>query len=142
MERNINYESRTPVWNGLGTDISDCRTTAEALAKSGLDFTVHQTDVVTDELFPIPLRGFKANIKDDGTPLGIVSTKYKVVQNTDAFGFLDGLVEEGMKFERAGGLQNGRKVHGSTMRDRWACQHRSATVPAGSVHQYAFLVLR
>ena len=110
MERIIDYTARTPVWNGLGTDISACRTVDEALAKSGLDFTVHQTDVITDELYPIPLRGFKANVKDDGTPLGIVSTKYKVVQNSDAFGFLDGLVDEGMKFERAGGLQNGRKV--------------------------------
>ena len=110
MEQIIDYTKRAPVWNGLGTDISSCRSVDEALAKSGLDFTVHQADLVTDELHPIPLRGFKANIKDDGTPLGIVSTKYKVVQNTDAFGFLDGLVEEGMKFERAGGLQNGRKV--------------------------------
>lgn len=108
--RTINYAARTPVWNGLGTDISHCKSVSEALATSGLDFTVRQENIVTDNLFPIPLEGFKANVKDDGTPLGIVSTKYKLVQNADAFAFLDNLVEEGMKFERAGGLQNGRKV--------------------------------
>jgi len=108
--RTINYAARHPVWSGLGTDISGCSSINEALGVSGLDFTVRQENVMTDELYPIPLNGFKANIKDDGTPLGIVSTKYKVVQNQDAFAFLDGLVDEGMKFERAGGLQNGRKV--------------------------------
>lgn len=108
--RNINYAERQPVWNGLGTDVSDCRSVEEALCRSGLDFTVRQADIMTDDEYPIALPGFKANIKNDGTPLGIVSTKYKVVQNEDAFAFLDDLAEEGMKFERAGGLQNGRKV--------------------------------
>lgn len=108
--KTINYETRKPVWNGLGTDISDCRSVSEALEKSGLDFSVYQTGVITEEPYPIPLTGFKANIKDDGTPLGIVTNKYKLVQNADAFAFLDSLVDEGMKFERAGGLQNGRKV--------------------------------
>jgi len=106
----INYSQRQPVWSGLGTDISNCRTVDEALYQSGLDFEVRQADIITNDLFPIPLKGFKANIKDDGTPLGIVSTKYSVVQNRDGFSFLNDLVDERMKFERAGGLQNGRKV--------------------------------
>ena len=108
--KTINYAERRPVWSGLGTDISRCSNISEALFVSGLDFTVRQENIQTSEACPIPLDGFRANIKDDGTPLGIVSTKYKVVQNADAFAFLDSLVEEGMKFERAGGLQNGRKV--------------------------------
>ena len=108
--KTINYSERRPVWSGLGTDISRCSSISEALVVSGLDFTVRQENIQTSEACPIPLDGFRANIKDDGTPLGIVSTKYKVVQNADAFAFLDSLVEEGMKFERAGGLQNGRKV--------------------------------
>ena len=108
--KTINYAERRPVWSGLGTDISRCSNISEALFVSGLDFTVRQENIQTSEDCPIPLDGFRANIKDDGTPLGIVSTKYKVVQNADAFAFLDSLVEEGMKFERAGGLQNGRKV--------------------------------
>ena len=108
--KTINYAERRPVWSGLGTDISSCGNISEALFVSGLDFTVRQENIQTSEACPIPLDGFRANIKDDGTPLGIVSTKYKVVQNADAFAFLDSLVEEGMKFERAGGLQNGRKV--------------------------------
>lgn len=106
----INYAARTPVWSGLGQDISNCTTVDEALELSGLDFTVHQEDIQTSADLPVPLHGFKANVKDDGTPLGIVSTKYQVVQNRDAFAFLDDLAGEGMHFVRAGGLQNGRKV--------------------------------
>ena len=110
MANTINYKERRPVWNGLGTDISHCTTVDEALHDSGLDFNVYQTNIVTDELYPIPLNGFKANIKDDGTPLGVVSTKYTLIPNRQAFSFLSTLVDEGMRFERAGGLQNGRKV--------------------------------
>ena len=75
--KTINYAERRPVWSGLGTDISRCGSVEEALRVSGLDFTVRQENIQTDELYPISLGGFKANIKDDGTPLGIVSTKYK-----------------------------------------------------------------
>ena len=110
MDNTIDYTARKPVWSGLGRDISGCRSIDEALAVSGLDFQVRQANVCTDDGNYIPLRGFKANVKDDGTPLGIVTTKYKVVQNADAFGFLDSLISDGMKLERAGGLQDGRKV--------------------------------
>lgn len=108
--RTINYAARTPIWNGLGQDISRCTTVEEALEQSGLDFTVHQEDIQTSADCPIPLEGYKANVRDDGTPLGIVSTRYRVVQNRDAFAFLDDLAREGMHFVRAGGLQHGRKV--------------------------------
>lgn len=108
--RTINYAARTPIWNGLGQDISRCTTVEEALEQSGLDFTVHQEDIQTSADCPIPLEGYKANVREDGTPLGIVSTRYRVVQNRYAFAFLNELVGEGMRFERAGGLQHGRKV--------------------------------
>lgn len=85
--RAINYAERKPVWSGLGTDISGFCSVDEALRVSSLNFTVRQRqeNIQTDERCPISLGGFKANIKDDGTPLGIVTTKYKVVQNADAF---------------------------------------------------------
>ena len=42
--------------------------------------------------------------------LGIVSDKYKVVQNEDAFQFTDDLLGAGVTYETAGALQGGRKV--------------------------------
>ena len=55
--------------------------------------------------------GFKANIRDqDGQVLGVVTDRYKVVQNEDAFAFTDELLGEGVSYETAGSLQNGRRI--------------------------------
>lgn len=55
--------------------------------------------------------GFKANRReDDGAVLGIVSDDYKVVQNEEAFRFLDALIGSDLHFETAGSLMNGKRV--------------------------------
>ena len=41
--------------------------------------------------------------------MGIVSDRYKVVQNQDAFQFTDELLGEGVTYETAGSLQIGRE---------------------------------
>ena len=40
----------------------------------------------------------------------MVTDRYKVVQNTEAFAFTDNLLGEGVKYETAGSLQGGKKV--------------------------------
>lgn len=40
----------------------------------------------------------------------MVSDRYKVVQNTDAFSFTDELIGKGVRYETAGSLQEGKKV--------------------------------
>ena len=56
-------------------------------------------------------RGFKANVRDtDQQILGVVTDRYKVVQNEDAFAFTDQLLGEGVSYETAGSLQNGRRI--------------------------------
>jgi phage/plasmid-like protein (TIGR03299 family) len=42
--------------------------------------------------------------------LGVVSDRYKVIQNEDAFAFTDELLGEGVCYETAGSLQEGKKV--------------------------------
>lgn len=42
--------------------------------------------------------------------LGVVSDRYKVIQNEEAFAFTDGLLGEGVRYETAGSLLEGRKV--------------------------------
>lgn len=54
---------------------------------------------------------FKANIREsDNKVLGVVTDRYKVVQNKEAFAFTDSLIGEGCKYETAGSLQEGRKI--------------------------------
>ena len=53
----------------------------------------------------ISIEGFKANVRDkDNSVLGIVTDRYKVVQNYEAFAFTDALLGEGIQYETAGSL--------------------------------------
>ena len=58
-----------------------------------------------------PVEGYKANIRDtDRRALGVVTDRYKVVQNHEAFAFTDSLLKEGVRYETAGSLQGGRRI--------------------------------
>lgn len=96
-------------WHGLGNIIEFEPDSYQALVASGLDWSVVQKDVYVDGKV---LEGYKANVRDsDNTVLGIVSNRYKIVQNKDAFGFLDDVVDgKNTKYETAGSLRGGRSV--------------------------------
>ena len=100
---------REAPWHGLGVRVESALSSEEALELSGLNWTVVQRPIMTSTYDLIP--GYKANVRDtDGSVLGIVSDRYKVVQNEDAFQFTDDLLGEGVTYETAGSLQGGRKV--------------------------------
>ena len=99
---------RVAPWHGLGTCVEEALNSQEALEKSGLNWTVEQQPILTGSSI-IP--GYRANIRDmDKKILGVVSDRYKVVQNAEAFAFTDALLGEGVKYETAGSLQEGRKI--------------------------------
>ena len=103
------FYTREKPWHGLGTRVEAAPTSADALICAGLDWLVEQRDVYTEYSNIIP--GYKANTRNtDETILGIVSNRYKVVQNVDAFQFTDDLLGAGVTYETAGALQGGRKV--------------------------------
>lgn len=109
----INVETmfyvREKPWHGLGKEVKEAPASKDALILAGLDWRVEQHKVMTEE--GIPLKGFLANVRDrDKKVLGVVTDKYKVVQNEDAFAFTDELLGEGVTYETAGSLQEGRKV--------------------------------
>ena len=100
---------REKPWHGLGTEVSEALASLDALVYAGLDWRVEQKKVCTEDGVPIP--GYKANVRStDHAALGIVSDRYKVVQNDAAFQFTDDLLGEGVTYETAGALQGGRKV--------------------------------
>lgn len=102
------YVRETP-WHGLGTKVMEAPSSADALRLAGLDWKVVQESVYTANGERVP--GFYANIRDkDRRTLGVVSDRYKVVQNEEAFAFTDALLGAGVRYETAGSLQNGRKV--------------------------------
>lgn len=102
------YVRETP-WHGLGTKVNEAPTSKDALIYAGLDWKVIQNSVYTQDGSLI--LGYKANIRStDRSVLGIVSDRYRIVQNQDAFQFTDDLLGEGVTYETAGSLQGGRKV--------------------------------
>lgn len=103
------FYTREKPWHGLGTMVQEAPSSADALVLAGLDWSVIQKLIETEDGIPVP--GFKANIRgSDGQVLGVVSDRYKVVQNTEAFAFSDELLGEGVTYETAGSLQNGRRT--------------------------------
>lgn len=106
------YVRQVP-WHGLGTMVQEAPTSEDALHIAELDWRVEQTPVFTDEGIEIP--GYKANRRNtDGSILGIVSDRYRIVQNTEAFEFTDAIVgetEDGVvKYETAGSLCGGKRI--------------------------------
>ena len=100
---------REKPWHGLGTEVQEAPTSADALRFAGLDWKVEQEPVCNARGGIIP--GYKANVRDrDGSVLGIVGTRYKVVQNADAFNFTDGLIGGEVRYETAGSLRGGRQI--------------------------------
>ena len=103
------FSVREKPWHGLGTIVAEAPSSADALKLAGLDWNVVQEPIFTD--FNEPVEGYKANVRDsDRKVLGVVSDRYKVVQNTDAFSFTDELLGKGVRYETAGSLQEGKKV--------------------------------
>lgn len=102
------YVRETP-WHGLGTKVIEAPTSKEALVAAGLDWRVLQEPIYTGSEEPID--GYKANIRDrDRRVLGVVTDRYKVIQNEEAFAFTDALLGDGVRYETAGSLQEGKKV--------------------------------
>lgn len=102
------YVRETP-WHGLGTKVQEAPTSKDVLILAGLDWHVVQEPVYTgqNEL----VQGYKANVRDsDRKVLGVVTDRYKIVQNEEAFSFTDALLGEGVRYETAGSLQGGKSV--------------------------------
>ena len=96
-------------WHGLGTVIDGTATSDEAIRMAGLDW-----DVVQNQIFDPKgklIKGYKVNQRStDGMDLGIVTNRYKIVQNREAFAFTDALLGEGVTYETAGSLASGKRV--------------------------------
>ena len=102
------YVRKAP-WHGLGTRVMEAPDSKGALELAGLNWKVLQEPIYTTEGEPIC--GYKANVRDsDRKVLGVVSDRYKIVQNQEAFAFTDELLGEGVRYETAGSLQGGKRV--------------------------------
>ena len=113
MSHNINeermfYYGETP-WHGVGTELKQPATAREAIEAARLDYKVQLHPVMTD--FKVINNVMATARHDNQDVLGIVSPKYRIIQNTEAFSFFDGVVGEGQAiYHTAGALGKGERI--------------------------------
>lgn len=104
------FSVRLTPWHGMGEVIQENpRTSREAIVAAKLDWEVNQ--------FPVMVNGNElpatlGNVRmDTGECLGLVTDRYQVVQNAEAFDFADYMMNnEDIRYETAGSLRNGRQI--------------------------------
>lgn len=114
MENDMIFSaSRVVPWHGLGIVVEEAPDSEAAIKLAKLDWEVQQKPVyfnAGDTYNVAP--NYIANVRSDTQEvLGIVSERYQIVQNQEAFGFTDALISGGdVRYETAGSLKNGRQV--------------------------------
>ena len=88
----------------------------QALSETELNWAVRKAKLTADAPWyesTLPVNDFMATVRTDtNRVLGVVGKGYEVVQNIDAFRFLDGLVDEGqVQIKGAFALGGGRKTY-------------------------------
>jgi phage/plasmid-like protein (TIGR03299 family) len=99
-------------WHRLGTHIEEAPTAQDALSAAGLDWTVMAAPLyggIAEQY--VAVEGWVANVRStDHRVLGVVSDRYQIVQNAQAFDWVDELLGFGVRFETAGSLQGGKRI--------------------------------
>jgi hypothetical protein len=116
------FSVRETPWHGLGAVLEEPpATVAEAIEASGLGWSVAKEPIAvdrgdepSDDLW-LPrceeIPGFFATVRQDTRDvLGIVGERYRIVQNREAFNFIDQLLGSSINFETTGSLHGGRRV--------------------------------
>ena len=100
---------RLAPWDGVGMNVHGAFSSKEVMQRAGLDWTVSSRKLYLSDGSPVP--GVKANVRStDNKVLGIVGPDYKIVQNAEAFSFMDQVLGEGVTYETAGALKGGGRV--------------------------------
>ena len=97
-------------WHRLGTVLQEAPSIEEAIVLANLGWKAEAKKLITED--GINVEGKRVIMRSDTNDvLGIVSTGYQTLQNTEAFKFFEPFVENGLAtLETAGSLWNGKKV--------------------------------
>jgi len=105
--------ARQALWHRLGVQVRDAVTSDQAITLASLDWRVLKVPTAyrwgdeTREMGDV----FALVRSDTGAHLGTVGRRYQVIQNADAFRFMDQvLAEHGARYETAGAIHGGAKV--------------------------------
>lgn len=112
------FVDRTTTWHAIGKDVQECKNMEQVLKASGLDYTVTKEPVYfqhlvnTDGAFAttfdkVPNRFVTCRPQGDKIKTyDVVSDKFEVIQNREAFDFVNYMGDE-FQFEKAGETGSG-----------------------------------
>lgn len=97
-----NFDSRKTYFDSVGEKIQDAQNLEQAIKIAGLDFNVVKEKLYVQKPLRVVSDSFATIREDTKEVLGIVGKNYNILQNKEAFDFLDDLIVGGAKFETAG----------------------------------------
>lgn len=104
----------TPAWHRFGTVVEEAPNSAEAIRLAHLDWQVEKRELHfnANGVGAVVVPNKFATVRSDNNfPLGVVGKSYEVLQNVEAFDFMDSLVDqEELKYEACGALKDGQIV--------------------------------
>lgn len=103
------YVDRTTTWHNIGKSVEECKSMEQVLSASGLDYTVEKRPVFMNDEFmkPKAIKNRFATVRtSDNHAYDVVSDKFEIIQNRDAFDFVNYIGDE-LQFEKAGETENG-----------------------------------
>ena len=108
MATTLNRE--LPYINAFGTvDISNCKDVISAMETSNLGWNVESKPLY--DVNGVEYPKFRANVRTDNNQLlGITTDSYHIIQNMEAFDFVNELANNGFEFDRAGQFRNGAAI--------------------------------
>lgn len=112
METTNIYVDRTTTWHAIGKDVSECKDMEHVLKASGLDYNVVKRPLYygnswSDENPRNELVNRFVTVREsDNHPYDVVSDKFEIIQNRDAFDFVNYMGSE-VSFEKAGETASG-----------------------------------
>lgn len=106
----VSFASTQTAWHQLGQIVNEPMTCQQAIELGGLNYRVSKIPLYTPDNKKIT--SHMATRRDDTKDiLGVVGHNYEVVQNSDAFGFFDTLLDQGSaKIETVGALGKGERI--------------------------------
>ena len=134
------FSAREVPWHGIGLVVPEDLKAKEAIVAAGLDWTVELIPAVaigpgihrrTKSFFP--MAEIDGEMEFIGNATRVVSHKYELLQNVDAFTFMDNLVDQGLAYTTAGSLRNRAWV--------WMTAKLPGTISVGGVDEHDVYLL-
>lgn len=134
------FSAREVPWHGIGTVVPEELGAEEAIVAAGLDWEVELVPAIakkagvhrtTNAYFPMV--EIDGDLEFIGNATRVVSHKYQLLPNREAFTFMDNLVDEGLRYTTAGSLRNRAWV--------WMTAKLPGTISVGGVDEHDVYLL-